>query len=112
MLFNLTLEAMPEDGEELLHLCSTLNVLLGKEVETQEAKATIVSNVINFLTNLDGKPEPTSILFPADNMQNIQQILDFLLSKLEKNGPSSLLNLKVRVFIKKLIILVLLIVKC
>jgi len=94
VLFNLTIEAQEEDGEELRQICTTIKTLLVRDFESEEANDTVVSNIVNFLTNLDGKPELTSILFPDNDMANIQKILDFLLRKLEKSMTSSQLNLK------------------
>ena len=95
VLFNLTIEAQEEDGEELRQICTTIKTLLVRDFESEEANDIVVSNIVNFLTNLDGKPELTSILFPDNDMANIQKILDFLLRKLEKSMTSSQLNLKV-----------------
>ena len=94
VLFNLALESRTEDTEELTRICKTLDSVLNHAYEDKDSENMVVSNVINFLTNMDGKMEPTSYII--HKISNIQRILDYLLMKLEEYSENKLKNLKVR----------------
>ena len=95
VLFNLTLETKDEDVQELKEISGTLDRLLDQEFENEDAKATVVSNAINLITNFDGKPEITGALFSHHETKHVNTILTFLLARLEKVIGSNPLSLKV-----------------
>ncbi|XP_023340819.1 synembryn-A [Eurytemora carolleeae] len=92
VLFNLALESRTEDTEELTRICKTLDSVLNHAYEDKDSENMVVSNVINFLTNMDGKMEPTTYII--HKISNIQRILDYLLMKLEEYSENKLKNLK------------------
>lgn len=93
VLFNLALESRTEDTEELTSICKTLDSVLNHAYEDKDSENMVVSNVINFLTNMDGKMEPTTYI--TYKISNIQRILDYLLIKLKEFSENKLKNLKV-----------------
>ena len=94
VLFNLALESRTEDTEELISICKTLDSVLNHAYEDKDSEYMVVSNVINFLINMDGKMEPTTYI--THKISNIQRILDYLLIKLKEFSENKLKNLKVR----------------
>ena len=96
VLFNLALESRTEDTEELKNICKTLDSILNHAYEDKESESLVTSNVINFLTNMDGKMDSTCPV--TDKISNVQKFLDYLLMKLEKYNDNNVTNLKVRLF--------------
>ena len=68
VLFNITVHSTPEDTAELVSIASSLRDLIrmnSAEVETQQK---IVCNVVNVVTNMEGRPEALQELLEASQL--------------------------------------------
>lgn len=93
VLFNLTLVTENHDTQDLINICQSLKPLIKQKFESEEADQIVISNIINFLTTMENKVEPTRALFSEKDLDSVQRILDLLLLKLSQHADDHQIRL-------------------
>ena len=71
VVFNLTVNSSQEDTAELVSVASVVkNIVRVRVVGDQDVRMKLVSNVINVVTNFDGRQEPLNALLKTTDLTN------------------------------------------
>ena len=70
VLFNLTVNSGQEDTGELMKVAASVKNIVRMVVSDEDVRMKVISNVINAVTNFDGKEEPLIALLKPTDIQN------------------------------------------